>query len=98
MIIIMSARANVHLLIVLAVQKLVVVQILHLNSGTVRTRRSFGIIIIDHICIAVNPRVSIQVNAELNASGNIRMDMCTSIDSIASISMSIIFSAAITGR
>ena len=82
----------------LAAQKLVLVLICYITSGTVRTRRSFGIMIIDHICIAVNPKVSIQVNAELNASSNIRMDMCTSIDSIASISMSIIFSAAITGR
>ena len=86
------------LLLVLASQMLVLVQILNLNSGTIRTRRSVGIINIDHIYIAVNPRVSIQVNADLNASSNIRIDMCTSIDSIASISMSIIFSAAITGR
>ena len=85
-------------LLVLASQNLVLVQILNLNSGTVRTRRSFGIIIIGHMCIDVNARVSIQVHAELNASGNIRMDMCTSIDSIASISTSIIFTAAIIGR
>ena len=42
----------------LASQHLVLVQILNLNSGTVRTRRSFGIIIIDHIYMSVNPRVS----------------------------------------
>ena len=85
-------------LLVLASQNLVLVQILNLNSGTVRTRRCDSIIIDDHNYIVVNPRDSIHINADLNASSNIRMDRCTSIDSIASISKGIIFSATITGR
>ena len=69
-----------------------------ISSGIVSTRRSFGINKFDHIGIVVNSKVSIKVNAGLNASTNIRIDMCTSINSNASTSMSIIITAAKTGR
>ena len=69
-----------------------------ISSGIVSTRRCFGINIIGHIGIVVNSKVSIKVIAGLNASINIRIDMCNSIDSNASTSMSIIISAAKTGR
>ena len=68
-----------------------------ISSGIGSTHRSFGINIIDHIGIVVNSKSSINVNAGLNASTNIRIDMCTSIDSNASTSMSMI-TAAKTGR
>ena len=81
----------------LAAQKLVLVVMFNISPSTVISRRSFGINVIDHIGMAVNSTVNMKVHAGFNASSNFRIDMCSSNDSNARISVRII-SAAKTGR
>ena len=85
-------------LLMLASQTLVLMQILNLNSGTIRTRRFNSIIINDDNYMIVNPKESIHNNADLNARSNIRMDILIKSDINDNSRKSITFSAIITGR
>ena len=85
-------------LLMLASQTLILMQILNLNSGTIRHRWFNSIIINDDNYMIVNPKDKHHNSADLNARSNLRMDILIKNDVIENSRKSITFSAIIIGR